>query len=393
MDRRLLVLAMGMFALGTDSYVVAGVLPEIAHHYEVSIGAAGQMTTVYSLTFALLSPTIAAVAAGVPRKTMLVAGAAVFVLANLATAASPTFALALLSRMLAGLGAAMFSPTATGSAAMLVPPERRGFALSVVVTGLTLSTALGSPIGAVIGGIGDWRYTMLFVAALGTAAGVGVWGLLREVPLPPAVSLSMRVAPLADSRVLLTVATTMINLTAVFTAYTYFAVVFDRAIAGSAIVLGGLLVLFGVGGTVANLAFGRLVDRVGSRSVILSTLALLAIISATMPWTSATLWIAVPVVLFWGACSWGQLVPQQYRLVAIAPSIAPILMGLNTAASFFGISAAGLIGAAAIPVVGAHRLGFVAAGLAVLGFIIAELATMRIAAAEGNRAATHGLPA
>src|ERR1700758_4012003 len=103
MDRRLLVLAMGMFALGTDSYVVAGVLPEIARHYDVGIGAAGQMTTVYSLTFALLSPTIAAVAAAVPRRTMLIAGAAVFVIANLATAISPNFAIALLTRMLAGV--------------------------------------------------------------------------------------------------------------------------------------------------------------------------------------------------------------------------------------------------------------------------------------------------
>jgi len=48
MDRCLLVLAIGMFALGTDSYVVAGVLPEISHAFDVSIGAAGQMTTVYS---------------------------------------------------------------------------------------------------------------------------------------------------------------------------------------------------------------------------------------------------------------------------------------------------------------------------------------------------------
>ena len=80
MDRRLLVLSIGMFALGTDSFVVAGVLPEIARHFDVSIGAAGQMTTIYSVTFALLSPTIAALAAGVSRKTMLIAGAAVFVL-------------------------------------------------------------------------------------------------------------------------------------------------------------------------------------------------------------------------------------------------------------------------------------------------------------------------
>jgi predicted MFS family arabinose efflux permease len=391
MDRRLLVLAMGMFALGTDSYVVAGVLPEIAHHFDVSIGAAGQMTTVYSITFALLSPTIAALAAGVPRKTMLITGAAVFVLANLATAISPTFGIALLTRALAGIGAAMFSPTATGSAAILVPPERRGFALSVVVAGLTLSTAFGSPIGAVIGGLGDWRYTMLFVAALGTAAGLGVWTFLAEIPLPPAVSLSKRLAPLADARILLTVMTTFINLSAVFTVYTYFAVVFDRAIGGNAVALGILLVLFGVGGTAANLAFGRLIDRVGSRSVILSTLAVLAITSASIFWTGASIWTAIPVVLVWGACSWGQLVPQQYRLVSLAPTIAPVLMGLNTAASFFGISAAGVIGAVAIPLVGTHQLGFVGAGLAILGLLVAELATLRIAAAE-SRTAAAGLP-
>ncbi len=42
MDRRLVILALGMFALGTDSFVVAGVLPQIASTYHVSIGVAGQ---------------------------------------------------------------------------------------------------------------------------------------------------------------------------------------------------------------------------------------------------------------------------------------------------------------------------------------------------------------
>jgi DHA1 family inner membrane transport protein len=85
--------------------------------------------------------------------------------------------------------------------------------------------------------------------------------------------------------------------------------------------------------------------------------------------------------------------PQQYRLVALNPSIAPVLLGLNTARSFFGMSAAGVIGAAAIPIVGVHHLGFVGAGLAVVAFIVAELATMRTAATEGLRVTSHGIPA
>jgi MFS transporter, DHA1 family, inner membrane transport protein len=385
MDRRLLVLAIGMFALGTDSYVVAGVLPEISRAFDVSIGAAGQMTTVYSVTFALLSPTIAAIAASVSRKRLLLSGAAIFVLANLATALAPTFAIALLARAFAGLGAAMFSPTATGSAAMLVPAERRGFALSVVVAGLTLSTALGSPTGAVIGGLGDWRWTMAFVAALGTVAGLGVWAFLSEVPLPPAVSLGKRLAPLADARVGLTLATTFLGLTGIFTVYTYFAVAFDRAIGGNAVMLGALLVLWGAAGTFANLVSGRLIDRIGSRNVILTMLTVLAIDSALLPWTSARLWTAVPAIAIWGAAGWGLLVPQQHRLVGLAPSIAPVLLGLNTAGSFFGISAAGIIGAAGIGAVGAHNLGFVGAGLAVVALIVAELATTRIAASDTVR--------
>ena len=56
MDRRLLVLALGMFALGTDSFVVAGVLPEISQTFHVTIGAAGQLTTAYAITYALMAP-------------------------------------------------------------------------------------------------------------------------------------------------------------------------------------------------------------------------------------------------------------------------------------------------------------------------------------------------
>ena len=296
MDRRLFVLAVGMFALGTDSFVVAAVLPGISHAFGVSIGAAGQMASIYSVTFALLSPPIAALAATIPRKRLLLCGGVIFVLANLGTVIAPTFGLALLSRIIAGVGAATFSPTATGAAVMLVRPEHRGYALSVVVAGLTVSTALGTPIGAVIGGLGDWRWTMGFVAALGALSVAGIAVFLSEVPLPPKVTLAKRLEPLMDGRVVLTLATTLIALSGIFTVYTYFAVVFDRTIGGNAVVLGCLLVLWGIGGTVSNLFGGRVVDVVGSRKVIVTILILLAVFSAVLPWIGSQLWIAAPVI-------------------------------------------------------------------------------------------------
>ncbi|ANN68636.1 MFS transporter [Bordetella bronchialis] len=379
MDRRLLVLALGMFALGTDSFVVAGILPQLAQTYGVSIGAAGQMTTVYAITYAVLAPTIAALAASVPRKRLLLAGLGLFVVANLATALAPTLGIALLTRALAGLGAAMFSPTATGAGSMLVPPERRGYALSIIVAGLTAATALGSPMGAVIGGVGDWRWTMVFVSALGGGSLLGVWLLLPQMPLPPAVTLRKRLAPLADTRVGLTLATTLLAMSGLFTVYTYFSVVFERAVGDSAAVLGVLLVIWGVAGTASNLMAGRLIDTVGSRKVLVTMLAVLVVDIALLPWTGSNVWTAALAIAVWGGCGWGLLVPQQHRLVTMAPSIAPVLLGLNTAATYIGVSAAGLIGAGAIQVLGVDQLGFVAALLLAASLIVSELATRRIA--------------
>ncbi|NID15999.1 MFS transporter [Luteibacter yeojuensis] len=382
MDRRLLMLALGMFALGTDSFVVAGVLPELADHFHVGIGAAGQMTTAYALSYAILAPLIAALAAHVPRKRLLLGSLSIFVVANLLTAIAPTFWFAIAMRVLAGLGAAMFAPTATGTATMLVPAGRRGFALSVIIAGLTFATALGSPIGTVIGGLGDWRYTMVFVAALATVAALGVAMLLHDVPLPPQISLRERIAPLHDSRVALTLLTTLLGQTGNFIVYTYFAVIFDRVIGGSTAFLGVLLVLWGSAGTAMNLLAGRYIDRIGSRKVLLFMFTVLIADMALMPWASAWVTTGVVAIVVFGACAWGFQVPQQHRLVHLAPSSAPVVLGLNTAGTYFGVSTAGALGAAGLATVGAHHLGLLSSGFMALALVVAELAHRRIHALE-----------
>lgn len=378
MDRRLLVLALGMFALGTDSFVVAGVLPEISRTFHVNIGAAGQMTTAYAITYALLAPLIAAVAAHVPRKGMLLTGLSIFVVSNLITAASPNFAIAIASRILAGVGASMFAPTATGAAATLVPAERRGYALSIVIAGLTAATALGSPMGAVIGSLGDWRWTMVFVSALALASAVGVAILLTHVPLPPKITLMQRVKPIADPRIALTLLTTWLYQSGQFIAYTYLTVVFDRAIGHNSVLVGLLLVAFGVSGTLSNLVVGRLADSMGNRKLIFSMLIVLVIVLASLAWTGATLWTAIPALIIWGAVGWGLLAPQQHRLVAVAPQTAPVVLGLNTSCTYLGVTTAGVIGALGIPVLGAHHLGYLGAALVVVALAFAEMATLRI---------------
>jgi DHA1 family inner membrane transport protein len=379
MDKRLLILASGMFAIGTDSFVVAGVLPQVSASLHTPVALAGQMVTPYALSYALLSPVIAATAASWPRKRLLLTGLAVFVLGNVATALAPSIELVLASRLLAGLGAAMFSPTATASGASLVSPEQRGRALAIVIAGLSGATALGAPLGTFIGGWLDWRATMWFVAAVGALAALGVAWRLPEIPTLPAVTLARRLAPLGDARVLLTLLTTWLVYSGTFLVYTYIGLSFDRATGGDARVLAGLLLLWGVAATVGNLVAGRLTDRFGSRRIITAAITVLALNFALLPWTSASLATAAPALVVWGLCSWGILVPQQHRLINITPGAAPLLLGLNSAAIYVGVSISGLIGGAAITWVDRHALGLVGAVFITTALLVSEWAHRRIA--------------
>jgi predicted MFS family arabinose efflux permease len=370
----LLVLALGTFAIGTDAYVVAGILPAVARSFDVSIGAAGQLVTVYSFAYAVLTPVMAVLTAHWPRRRVLLAGLAVFIAGNILTAAQTIFGLALFSRAVAGLGAAMVTPTAGATAAVLVAPERRGLALAIVIAGLSGATALGAPIGTLVGSAGDWRLTMWFVAGLGVFAAIGIFFLLPAVPPAPSLPLSKRLAPLRDARVTTTLATTFFIAFGAFLIYTYMSAVFDRATGGDSARLAALLSIWGVAATVGNLAGGSLTDRLGNRLVIILAMALLALDFALMPWAGARFAGAAAAIALWGVCGWGFLVAQQHRLVGVAPALSPILLGLNASAIYLAVSASGAAGALIMRWLPAHDLPLVSTALVLSGSVGAELA-------------------
>jgi predicted MFS family arabinose efflux permease len=55
---RLIVLALGTFAIGTGSFVFAGPLEGVARDLSVSVGTAGNLVTVFTVTYATSSPVL-----------------------------------------------------------------------------------------------------------------------------------------------------------------------------------------------------------------------------------------------------------------------------------------------------------------------------------------------
>ncbi|MEW9555534.1 MFS transporter [Nonomuraea sp. NPDC050783] len=355
-------LAFGAFAVGTDGFVVAGLLPAVATSLHVTVAAAGQLVTVFSASYAVLAPVLAALTASWSRRTVLVTALAVFAAGNAITALAPSYGLVLGSRVVAAAGAALFTATASATAALLAGERERGRAISYVMLGVTSSLVLGAPLGTLIGGLADWRAAMWLVTALALLAAPAIGLRLPAAAGRGNGDLRAFLAPLRDRRVVTLLAVTVVAFTGIYLPYTYVSEIFAPAWAGGS-GLAVLLLVYGLSGTAGNLAAGHLADRYGPRRVVVTVMLALAAVFALVPLGRDTFGAAVVTIVVVGFLSFSVTTPQQHLVISLAGPGAGLVTSLYQSAVYLAVSLSGGAGALALEAWGAPGLPYLAAGL------------------------------
>src|SRR5258708_28575126 len=105
-------LAVATFAIGTEAFVIAGLLPVIAADMQISVAATGQLVTAYALAYAVGSPILAVVFNNLDRRNVLTLALGCFIAGNVLAVTAGNFPMLLTSRMLMALGAGLCMPTA-----------------------------------------------------------------------------------------------------------------------------------------------------------------------------------------------------------------------------------------------------------------------------------------
>ena len=370
------ILAAGLFVVGTNAFVIAGVLPAIAGSLHTTTAAVGYSITWYSIVVAVGSPAVSTLLARMPRATLMALGLALIAVGTFLAAAAAGIGLFTVGRIVAAIGGAALVPTATAAAPTLVTPERRGRALAATGLGFSLASAVGAPFGTFLADLGGWRLALSVIGALAAVIAVAVAVATRGLPLGRAVPFAARFSVLAHPGILLALLTTLLMVIAFNVVYIFSSDIVAPATGGNESALAALLLVYGAFGIVGNWLGGRLTDSIGGRLTALVALALEAV--AFVALIALRGGFAATAVLFalWGVGAYAAIVPVQSRLAAIDPERAGISLSWYSTGMYVGIALAPVLGAATLSA-GVPVTLLAAAAAALLGLIAFEAAHRR----------------
>ncbi|GAA3091613.1 putative MFS family arabinose efflux permease [Kribbella aluminosa] len=377
-------LAVATFSMGIDGYVLAGLLPQIAGDLKVTPAAAGQLMSVFAFTAALAGPVLGTLTSRWERRTTIALALGVFVLGNVVVAVATNYPVALSGRVLAALGGSLLNAAVTGYVLALTPSEHHGKALSFVLGGWMTATALGVPIGLVIGQ-SSWRFPMIMVAVVGTIALAGILLRLPRLHLPGG-TLVERLRPLGQPRLVAGLLVTTGILCSSYACFTYATLILEPHFhvkwAMIAIMFG-----YGVASMAGNAVTGRLVDKFTALKVL--TVVLVGLFLNAVLGIVALMFAPAMVAAVWGLVwffsagvgNGGGAVPQQARLASMAPDSAAIVMALNGSAISLGSALGSGLGGVALTA-GAAPNGL----LGVSAVVLAITVTLHLLVARASRA-------
>ena len=402
MPAGLLALALGSFGIGLTEFVIAGLLPQVGRSLAVSEAAAGWLISGYALTVAVGAMVVTAVTAALPRKPVLVGLVALFVVGNLLSALAPNYPVMLLGRVVAALCHGSFFGLGSLVARRMVAPERASRAVAVMFAGLTVANVLGVPFGALVGERWGWRATFWAITGIGVVAAAAIAVLVpgwagevdgRPAPDPepdpdPAPDLAAdpgtasgrtdglrtQLRAFRSGQVWLTLAATALGYGGMFGAFSYLAYTFTRVTGFSSTDVAWLLVVYGSGLVIGNVAGGRGADRDRDLTLIVS-LAGLTLTLAAFGLLASSPAASVVLVFLTGVFGFASVPGMITRVTDHAHGV-PLAASANVSASNIGNALGAWLGGVAI----STGLGYTAPLYVGAAIVLAGLAVMVVAA-------------
>ncbi|MCY9517748.1 MFS transporter [Paenibacillus apiarius] len=345
LDFRVYILALAAFVVGTVELIIGGILDQIASDLHISVSAAGQLITIFSIAFAVSAPILMNVTARFERKKLYLVFLFVFLISNLIVAFSSNYVTLLAARALSASSGSLLVVLSITIASKLVRPEYKGRAIGVIYMGISGSLVLGVPIGMLIGNAYGWRAPFLFVALLTAAAMGGIYAFLSKVPPSAVTSLRMQMTSLKNAKLVSGHLISYLMLTGHLTMYAYFTPYLQTTFQLSPGATSVVYFLFGLAAVSGGGLGGWLADKWGTSRSMLVIVSCFALAMFILPLAAqVSFYVFMAAVMLWSALSWALSPAQQSYLMQTAPETSDIQLSLNSSVLHLGIASGSVVG-------------------------------------------------
>jgi DHA1 family inner membrane transport protein len=366
----LAALFLGAFVMGCAEMLVVGLIDLIAADLSVSLAVAGSLVTANALGLALGGPLLTFLTTRIDRRLLLLGSAAVFTLLNLMPVLGAGYPVFLGARVVIGAVQGLFIAAAMVTATSVVPRERSGRAMAIVISGFATASALGLPLGTLLGQAVGWRGSFAAVVAVAVVVLVGLMILLPSVPTPPESRAVGQARYALAPRVLALLGLCAVIFIAIQSALTYVVPFLDQISGISGAAVTPFLLAYGVATTVGSLAGGRFADHNARRTLIIGTVGLTASLLALFLFGANPI-VAAASILGMGLFGMGMAPSMQHRVVGLAGPGAALAASLPASAVNAGIALGSLAGGVAIEFAGISAAVLTGAVVAVISIITA----------------------
>lgn len=294
-----------VFMVSAEARVVAPLLPAVATDFGTTVAAAGLLITSYSIPYGLFQLIYGPLADRFSRQRVMGVALSLFALGTFAGGWSPSFGMLNFLRLCTGAAAAGVIPVALAYVGDAFPYQERQAALGRVVSVAALGGVLSAALGGIVASLATWRALFIGYGLLALVVGA----VLLRLPV-------QRVAPARERRGMLTPYRDVFQHAGQRAIILYGLVFFEGMVATSTLgylggllferdhmsyaMIGVLLMLYGVGSTLAARIVGRLVGRLRERGMLFVGSMLLAVAYLLMSFQPALVFFPVAVLIAGG---------------------------------------------------------------------------------------------
>lgn len=376
-------LMLGNVVTGLAVIGPTAMLSQLADGLQVSIRDAGLLITFGAVMLCVGSPLTAWATSRIERRLLLTAVLAVIALGHVASALAPNYAVLLVIRLLMLAAAAVFTPQAASTVGLIVQARERAAAIAYVFLGWSLAIAVGLPLVTFAAAHIGWRETYAAIGVIAALIAWLHWALLPSGLMGAPISLASWRALAGNRLILLLLAITALQTSGQFAVITYLGPLLNRLAGAGPQEIATFFAIFGAFGFIGNVIATKVVGRIGA--LVTSTVFLLSMLLGALAWTFGTpsLLAMGAGILLWGLGFAAVNSMQQGRLVAAAPDLSSVSVGLNTSALYIGQAIGSAIGGTLFARDLAALNGYVAIALFVMALLVVAM-TRRAPSGQPN---------